>query len=72
MISGPPEAQERVSSWCLLLPLVMQLAARQWGHVTRRQLLALGVTRADIRHRVADGTVVVVHAGFYAGGYRRL
>lgn len=47
-------------------------AARQHGHVTRRQLLAIGVSHAGIQRRCRNALLVRVHAGVYAVGYRRV
>jgi putative AbiEi antitoxin of type IV toxin-antitoxin system len=51
---------------------IAHAAERQHGHVTRRQLLGLGVGGGAITHRIAAGDLVVVHAGVYAIGYRRV
>jgi very-short-patch-repair endonuclease len=48
------------------------VAARQHGHITRRQLLALGLNSSAITYRLATGELVRVHAGVYAVGYRRV
>jgi hypothetical protein len=49
-----------------------QLAARQWGHVTRQQLLALRVPATTIAAWVRCGRLLRVHDGVYALGYRRV
>lgn len=49
---------------------IAQLATPQHGHVTRAQLLGLGVTRSAIVRRVHDGDLIPVHAGVYAVGHR--
>ena len=51
---------------------IAQLAARQHGHVTRGQLIALGLAPRTITARVAAGQLIRVHAGVYAIGYRRV
>jgi hypothetical protein len=51
---------------------IAHAAERQHGHVTRRQLLGLGVGGGAIAHRIAAGDLVVVHAGVYAISYRRV
>jgi very-short-patch-repair endonuclease len=47
------------------------VARRQHGHVTRAQLLALGLGPDAIDRRLASGRLFAVHAGVYAVGYRR-
>jgi hypothetical protein len=47
-------------------------ADRQWGHVTREQLLALGVPASTIRSWLRRRRLFAVHAGVYAVGYRRV
>lgn len=51
---------------------IAQLAARQHGHVTRRQLLDLGLGSRAIDYRRSAGELISVHAGVYAVGYRRV
>jgi Transcriptional regulator, AbiEi antitoxin len=45
------------------------LTGRQWGYVTREQLLALGLTASAIRHLLTTGRLIPVHAGVYAVGH---
>jgi hypothetical protein len=47
-------------------------ASRQWGHVRRQQLLAMGIPPTTIAHGVRDGRLISIHAGIYAVGYRRI
>jgi hypothetical protein len=48
---------------------IAELAGRQRGYVTRRQLLALGENRNAITHRVEVGRLIPDHAGVYAVGH---
>ena len=52
--------------------LVARLATRQSGVVGRKQLLALGLTEGDIRHRLATGRLNRIHQGVYAVGHEAL
>ena len=47
------------------------MADRQHGHVTRQQLLALGLSPRAIAARVRAGKLIRVHAGVYAVGAPR-
>jgi hypothetical protein len=47
------------------------LARRQYGHITRAQLLELGFGRGAIAARLANGSFVAVFAGVYAVAPRR-
>jgi hypothetical protein len=47
---------------------IAALAAKQFGNVTRLQLLALGLTSAGISRRVAAGRLFRVYPGVYAVG----
>ena len=51
---------------------IAQLAGRQYGHVTRRQLLEAGLDPATLQSRVESGRLVRIHQGVYALGYRRV
>ncbi len=50
---------------------IAQLAGRQYGHVTREQLLAAGVSASGIQRWVRAGRLIRVHAGVYAVGHPR-
>jgi very-short-patch-repair endonuclease len=50
--------------------VVGQLARRSHGVVTRRQLLAAGVSRREIAHRLATGALLREHRGVYRVGHR--
>ena len=51
---------------------IARVAERQHGHITRWQLLALGLGSGAITHRLATGELIRVHAGVYAVGYLRV
>lgn len=51
---------------------ISTIARRQHGHVTRKQLLALGMTDTMLHDWCRTGGLVRVHAGVYAVGYRRV
>lgn len=55
---GQPNADERIH----------ELASRQHGVVTRRQLRAAGVSRGAIEHRLRKATLRRVHRGVYRTG----
>jgi len=48
------------------------LADRQHGVVSRRQLLAAGLSSKQVAHRLRTGRLVPLHRGVYAVGHRRL
>lgn len=48
--------------------VIRALAAKQNGVVYREQLLAAGLTHAQIRRRMADGRLVQIHRGVYLVG----
>ncbi|MGH2868996.1 MAG: type IV toxin-antitoxin system AbiEi family antitoxin domain-containing protein [Solirubrobacteraceae bacterium] len=50
---------------------IAQWAARQYGHVTRAQLLAIGLSERTISRWIARGKLIPVHVGVYAVGYLR-
>jgi hypothetical protein len=49
---------------------IARLAWRAHGVVTRKRLLAAGITQKEIRVRVARGSLIVVHPGVYRVGHR--
>ncbi|HEY7622029.1 MAG TPA: type IV toxin-antitoxin system AbiEi family antitoxin domain-containing protein [Solirubrobacteraceae bacterium] len=51
---------------------VSELAAEQWGVVSRAQLRAAGVAAANVDYWVQAGRLHVVHRGVYAVGHRSL
>jgi very-short-patch-repair endonuclease len=51
---------------------IAQIAVGQYGHISRTQLLALGVPSSTIAYWVVTGGLVRVHIGVYAVGYRRV
>jgi hypothetical protein len=51
---------------------IAHAAERQHGHITRVQLLALGLGSGAITHRLAAGELIRVHVGVYAVQYRRV
>jgi very-short-patch-repair endonuclease len=48
-----------------------RLASRQYGVVTRGQLVELGLSRSTIARRVAAGRLIALHNGVYAVGHAR-
>ena len=51
---------------------IAELAARQYGVVTRAQLAAAGFGRGAIEHRLAVGRLHLIHRGVYSVGHPRL
>jgi len=49
---------------------VSSLAGRQYGVVSRTQLLGLGLTESAIQRRIRSGRLHRLHAGVYAVGHR--
>ncbi len=45
------------------------LASRQGGHITRQQLIELGLDANAVKYRVAIGRLIRVHHGVYAVGH---
>lgn len=48
---------------------IAEIAAGQRGYVTRKQLLALGVTRSAVTRRIDFGRLIPDHNGVYAVGH---
>lgn len=67
-----PRALEGVSKSIRLWDEIAHLAADQWGHVARWQLLALGMNPSTICSWIERGILVRIHQGVYALGYRRV
>jgi very-short-patch-repair endonuclease len=53
-------------------PLLMDLARRQWGVVTRDQLVELGVGTRRVSDWVRNGRLIRLYRGIYAVGHDRL
>jgi Transcriptional regulator, AbiEi antitoxin len=49
--------------------LIAAIAVKQFGYITRAQLLAIGLGPPAIKYRVKTGRLIPVHAGVYAVGY---
>jgi very-short-patch-repair endonuclease len=47
-----------------------RIARRQHGVVTRKQLLAAGVSKEEIRRRIRKGALLGVHSGVYRVGHK--
>jgi very-short-patch-repair endonuclease len=62
--AGPERTVQSRAAW--------DLARRQHGVLTRRNLLALGFTEKGIRHRLATGRLHTISTGVYAVGRREL
>jgi hypothetical protein len=54
-----------------ILVQIARAADRQFGHVTRQQLLDLGVPSATVAFWSRNGRLIRVHAGVYAVGHRQ-
>jgi very-short-patch-repair endonuclease len=50
--------------------MIAKLASRSHGVVTRRQLLATGISSDEIAHRVRSGALLREHPGVYRVGHR--
>lgn len=50
--------------------LIVELARLQAGRISRRQLLAAGVSRDGIKARLRSGRLIRLHSGVYALGHR--
>lgn len=56
-----PDARKRTAR-------LAEWASRQWGAITRKQLLALGYSSDEIRGMIARGFLIPVHRGIYIVG----
>jgi very-short-patch-repair endonuclease len=61
--------QRRARSWDAA---IAELAGRQYGVVSRLQLLDLGLREHEIDYRVSIGRLIVLHRGVYAVGHDRV
>jgi very-short-patch-repair endonuclease len=52
--------------------LIAEIASRQFGLITRAQLIALGISRRTIDYSLARGRLTPVHRGVYAVGHLAL
>jgi hypothetical protein len=69
------EVDDRVGSEVHSNPIdvaIAVLAGRQYGVVSRVQLLALGLTPRMIQVRITGGRLHVIHRGVYAVGHTRI
>jgi hypothetical protein len=60
-----------VPDFAQLFTNIARLANRQVGHVTRQQLLDLGLPSPTITYWTRNGRFIRVHAGVYAVGHRQ-
>lgn len=67
-----PLAMRAKSAACEKDRALAALAARQWGVVSRRQLLRLGLSNAAIERRVRSARLQRLHRGVYAVGHAAL
>ena len=58
-----PSSQEAIDR------AIAAVAAKQWGNITRRQLLDLGLTKQDVSYRVKVGRLYRVFRGVYSVGH---
>jgi putative AbiEi antitoxin of type IV toxin-antitoxin system len=49
---------------------IARIAGRNQGVVTRRQLVAAGITESEIKHRIGIGLLIREHRGVYRAGHR--
>jgi very-short-patch-repair endonuclease len=54
------------------LPRLQEVARRQWGVVTRRQLEVIGLSARGIEEMLRTGRLIRLHRGVYAYGHDRL
>ncbi len=72
--SGAAESEERAAQprEPRVERVLARLAGRQHGVVSRAQLLAAGLTRHEIEHRLAVGALIPLHRGVYSVGHLAL
>ena len=51
---------------------IARIAARQYGLVTHRQLVAVGLSAGGVQHRIANRRLRAIHRGVYAAGHQPL
>jgi very-short-patch-repair endonuclease len=69
-MSGPLRSRGGPGRFEVLDGAIAELARRQYGVVSRRQLLRTGEREKGIEHRLAVGRLHLLHHGVYAVGHR--
>lgn len=65
-----PRPEERRQGW--VDRVIAKLAGLQYGVVALWQLVALGIDRGAVKHRVAMGRLHRIHQGVYAVGHKHV